>query len=265
MNNGLDNMVKKSQGKKIKRIFSLFFFLLVVIFAMQYVNFSFTELIHSIPLFISFIFVDFFPPNFSDLHLYIEPVLNTLFIAIVVTCISSVLAMTAAFFMAHNTTPHPIFRYISRGIVTFLRTIPFLLWASLLVVILGVGTLPGIVGLILFGSAFLARVYAESIEEIGTATVEALETVGSTYLQKVKHAIIPQFLPSFYSWTLFMFEINIRASAILGIVGAGGVGVIIKETMDLFQYSKTSTVITIMIVLVLVVEFITNQLRRRLI
>src|SRR5690625_2351955 len=173
--------------------------------------------------------------------------------------------MLIAFLMAHNTSPHPFFRFISRGIVTFLRSIPFLLWASLLVAILGVGTLPGIIGLILFGSAFLARVYAESIEEIGSDTAEALEAVGSTYWQKMKHAIIPQFLPSFFSWTLFMFEINIRASAILGIVGAGGIGVLIKETMDLFQYSKTSTVITIMIIMILGVEFITNQLRRRLI
>lgn len=256
---------KKIQGRKMKRFLSLFFFLLIVFWAMRYVNFNFIDLVQSIPIFISFIFVDFFPPNISDLAAYVDPIINTLFISIVVTCISSVLAMLIAFFMAYNTSPHPIFRYTSRGIVTFLRSIPFLLWASLLVAILGVGTLPGIIGLILYGTAFLARVYAESIEEIGSNATEALDAVGSTYLQKVKHAIIPQFLPSFFSWTLFMFEINIRASAILGIVGAGGIGIVIKETMDLFQYAKTSTIITLMIILILVVEFTTNQLRRKLI
>lgn len=253
------------QRRKMKRFLSLIFFAVVVFMAMRYVSFNFVELFQSIPAFITFIFVDFFPPNVSDIKDYAKPVLDTLFIGVVATCISSFLAMGAGLLMAHNTTPHPVIRFVSRGIVTFFRSIPFLLWASVLVIILGVGVLPGMIGLILFGSAFLARVYAESIEEISSESLEALDAAGATYGQKIKHAIIPQFLPSFISWTLFMFEINIRASAILGIVGAGGVGILIKQTMDLFQYSKTATVITIMIVLILTVEFITNRLRERFI
>ncbi len=253
------------QRRKVKRLLSLVFFILLVFLSIRYVDFNFIVLLKSIPTFLTFIFVDFFPPNISDIKDYIRPVLDTLFVAVVATCISSFLAMGAGLLMAHNTTPHPTVRVISRGVVTFFRSIPFLLWASILVIILGVGVMPGIIGLILFGSAFLARVYAESIEEIGLESVEALEAVGATYAQKIKHAIIPQFLPSFISWTLFMFEINIRASAILGIVGAGGVGILIKQTMDLFQYGKTATVISIMILLILAVELVTNRLRERLI
>jgi phosphonate transport system permease protein len=152
-----------------------------------------------------------------------------------------------------------------RGGISFLRNIPFLVWASVLVVIFGVGTMPGLFALVLFGSSFLSRVYAESIEELNKEGLEALHACGATYLQKLKHAIIPQFLPGFYSWTLFMFEINIRASAILGLVGAGGMGSILKQTMDLFQYSKTSTVIAIMVILILIVEFVTHRVRERLI
>jgi len=252
-------------GKKIKRSLTLIFFGLLIILSMKYVDFNVLELFQSIPIFISFIFTDFFPPNFSDVADYVKPVIDTLFISVIATCISSFLAMVLAFLMAHNTTPHPVCRIVARGIVTFLRSVPFLLWAAVLVVILGVGPLPGMIGLILFGGAFLARVYAESIEEIGSDSLEALDAVGATYGQKIKHAILPQFLPSFFSWTLFMFEINVRASAILGIVGAGGVGVLIKESMSLFQYSKASAVITIMIIMILMLEFITNRLRRRLI
>jgi phosphonate transport system permease protein len=251
--------------KKLKRSLTLLFFAILVILSMIYVEFNLFELINSIPIFISFIMVDFLPPNTSDLTEYIKPVIDTLFISIIATCVSSFLAMVLGFLMAHNTSPHPVCRLVVRGAVTFFRSIPFLLWASVLVVILGVGPLPGMFGLILFGTAFLARVYAESIEEIGSEALEALDSTGATYGQKIKHAVIPQFLPSFFSWTLFMFEINVRSSAILGIVGAGGVGVLIKESMDLFQYSKASTVLTIMLIMILLLEFITNRIRERLI
>ncbi|MGY4691506.1 phosphonate ABC transporter, permease protein PhnE [Salibacterium sp. K-3] len=255
----------ESKYKKTKRYLSLVFFLIIVILAVGYIEFSLIELIQSIPQIIKFIVVDFFPPSFSDIGSYTGPVIDTLYISIVATTISSVIAMFFGFMMSYKTTPHPLVRVITRGIVTFFRSIPFLLWASLLVVILGVGVLPGIMGLILFGSAFLARVYAESIEEINSDSLEALDAAGATYFHKIKHAVIPQFLPSFFSWTLFMFEINIRASAILGVVGAGGIGVLIKETMDLFQYGQTSMVISIMIIMILFVEYFTNRIRRRLI
>ena len=256
--------VRYSQ-KKIKRSLTLIFFVLLVIVAVNYVDFNPIELVKSIPIFISFIFFDFFPLNTSDLGEYIKPVIDTLFISILATTISSILAMFLGILMAHNTTPWPICRIIVRGMVTFFRSIPFLLWASVLVVILGVGPLPGMFGLILFGTAFLARVYAESIEEIGPESLEALDSTGATYGQKIKHSVLPQFMPSFFSWTLFMFEINVRSSAILGIVGAGGVGVLIKESMDLFQYSKASTVIAIMILMILILEYLTNRIRERLI
>lgn len=254
-----------SEQKKIKRFLSLIFFLLIIGLAMWHVDFSFVDWFYSIPVFIGFIFTEFFPPNFSDVKDYVRPVLDTIFVSVIATCVSSFLAMILAFLMARNTSPHPFFRIVFRGIVSFLRSIPFLLWAAILVVIFGVGVLPGLIGLILYGTAFLARVYAESIEEIGPECSEAIEAVGATYFHKLKHAILPQFITSFYSWTLFMFEINLRGSAILGIVGAGGIGSLIKGTMDLFQYSKTATVLMILIVMILCVEYITNRIRERII
>ncbi|RSL33584.1 phosphonate ABC transporter, permease protein PhnE [Salibacterium salarium] len=263
MQNAESDMTLKS--KRMKRLLSLVFLGILIIMAVRYIEFSIVELISAIPKIIAFIMTDFFPPNLSDVQEYVKPVIDTLFISIIATSISSFVAMFFALMMSYKTTPHPIVRIVTRGIVTFFRSLPFLLWASMLVVILGVGPLPGVMGLILFGSAFLARVYAESIEELSPDSLEALDATGATYGQKIKHAVIPQFLPSFFSWTLFMFEINIRASAILGIVGAGGVGVLIKETMDLFQYGKTATVLLIMIIMILFVEYLTNRIRRRLI
>jgi phosphonate transport system permease protein len=257
--------LKIAEVQKMKRTLSLVLFVIVLGFSIWFVEMNPLDLFQSIPVFLQFLFKDFFPPNVSDIITYVGPVVDTLIFAVVATCLSSCLGIIIGFCMAHNTTPHPAIRLFFRGGISFLRNIPFLVWASILVVIFGVGTMPGLFALVLFGSSFLSRVYAESIEELNKEGLEALHACGATYLQKLKHAIIPQFLPGFYSWTLFMFEINIRASAILGLVGAGGMGSILKQTMDLFQYSKTSTVIAIMVILILIVEFVTHRVRERLI
>lgn len=251
--------------KRIKRWSTIGLFLAALGFSLWYVKLDVVELLASIPAFLRFLFVDFFPPNVSDIDNYMNPVVDTLIFAVVATCLSSGIGLLFGLLMAHNSSPHPSIRFALRGLLSFLRNIPFLVWASLLVMIFGIGSLPGLLALVLFGSGFLARVYAESIEELDKDSLEALDACGATYGQKIKHAIIPQFLPSFYSWTLFMFEINIRASAVLGIVGAGGLGSVLKQSMDLFQYSKTSTIIAIMVVLILIVEFITHRIRERLI
>ncbi|MCC3374295.1 phosphonate ABC transporter, permease protein PhnE [Cohnella sp. REN36] len=253
-----------ARQKKAKRLLSLFLFVAATIFSIWFIKFDIVAFFNGIPLFLNFLFVDFMPPNVNDLAKYVRPVLDTLAFGVVATVISSVIALVIAFLMAHNTAPHPVVRVALRSVVSFIRNVPFLVWASILVVLFGVGTMPGIFALISLGIGFLARLYAESIEEIDKHAVEAVEATGATYLQKLKQAIIPQFMPGYISWTLFMFEITIRASAILGLVGAGGIGSQIKLTMDLFQYSKTATVVTIMILMILAVEYVTQRIRERL-
>jgi phosphonate transport system permease protein len=250
---------------KIKQLVAIVAFVLVFVMSIWYVELNIIELVMGIPTFVQFLFFDFFPPNLSDMQDYIKPFADSLIFSVIATCISSFIAMLIAFMMAFNTTPHPLLRTVFRGINSIFRNIPFLVWASVLVVIFGIGTLPGLITLIMFGISFLSRVYAESIEEIDKNVLEALDACGATYWQRLKHAVIPQFMPSFYSWTLFMFEISISASAVLGLVGAGGIGGVLKLTMDLFQYSKTSTIVAIMIGLILMVEFVTHRIRERLI
>ncbi|MBB6633069.1 phosphonate ABC transporter, permease protein PhnE [Cohnella thailandensis] len=253
-----------ARQRKAKRLLSLLLFVAATLFSVWFIEFDIMEFLSGIPLFLNFLFVDFMPPNLDDLSKYLQPVLDTLAFGVVATVLSSVIALIIAFLMAHNTSPHPVVRVVLRSIISFIRNVPFLVWAAILVVLFGVGTMPGIFALILLGIGFLSRLYAESIEEIDKHAVEAVEATGATYLQKLRQAIIPQFMPGYISWTLFMFEITIRASAILGIVGAGGIGSQIKLTMDLFQYSSTATVVVIMIIMILVVEYVTQRIRERL-
>ncbi|TYP72042.1 phosphonate ABC transporter, permease protein PhnE [Paenibacillus methanolicus] len=254
-----------TRQRKAKRLASVALLLIAFLFSIWYIRFDWIAFVTGIPIFIRFLATDFFPPNLSSVSDYAKPVLDTLAFGIVATCFSALIGSAVGLMMARPTTPSGKVRVALRGIVSFLRNVPFLLWASLLVVLFGVGSLPGILALILFGSGFLARVYAESIEEIDPDTLEALDACGATYWQRLKHGVFPQFMPGFITWTLFMFELTIRASAVLGLVGAGGIGSKIKQTMDLFQYGKTATVITILIVMILAVELVTQKIRERLI
>lgn len=251
--------------KKIKKTLTIVLFILLIAFSIWYVEFNLADFINAIPTFFSFIFTDFFPPNFTDFQLYLRPVIDTILLAFIATGFSSVFGVIFAILIAQNTAPNKAISIFLRAILTFFRNIPTLVWASVLVIIFGVGNLPGLLALIIFGTSFLARVYAESIEELDRHAVEAIEAVGGNYFHIIRHAIFPQFMPSFLNWTLFMVEIGIRASAILGLVGAGGLGTIIKQTMDLFQYSKTSMAILIMIVLIIFVETASQKLRERII
>ncbi|QAY66924.1 phosphonate ABC transporter, permease protein PhnE [Paenibacillus protaetiae] len=264
MQNGTAASPLFQKQKRIKRLMSLALLAAALVFSIWYIKFDFTEFINGIPLFFNFIFSDFLPPKMTHMDSYFKPVLDTLIFSVVSTFMASAFGLAVAFLMARNTSPHPAVRIVFRGIISFVRNVPFLVWASLLVVIFGVGTMPGLFALVLFGACFLARVYAESIEELDKETTEALSASGATYLQIIKHAIIPQFMPGYYSWTLFMFEINIRSSAILGLVGAGGIGSNLKQAMDLFQYGRASMIIVILIVLILAVEFTTQKVRERI-
>lgn len=250
--------------KKAKRLMTLALFAAALAVSFWYIQFDLVEFAAGIPLFLRFLFTDFLPPNVTNISSYIRPVLDTLIFAVVGTFISSAIGIVVSFLIARNTAPNTAVRIVLRGIVSFVRNVPFLVWASLLVIIFGVGTMPGLFALLIFGSCFLSRVYAESIEALDKDVTEALESSGATYSQILKHAIIPQFMPAFYSWTLFMFEINIRSSAILGLVGAGGIGSNLKQAMDLFQYGRASMIIVILILLILVVEFLTQKIRERL-
>lgn len=254
-----------NDAKKLKRTLTIVLLIFVLIFSFWYVEFNIIDFFNAIPTFFSFIFTDFFPPNVSDFQLYLRPVIDTILLAFIATGFSSFIGVILGILIAQNTTPSKPISLFLKGILTFFRNIPSLVWASVLVIIFGVGNLPGLLALVIFGTSFLARVYSEAIEELDDNVVEAIEATGGNYFHVIKHGIFPQFMPSFLNWTLFMVEIGIRASAILGLVGAGGLGTIIKQTMDLFQYGKTSMAILIMIVIIIFVETTSQKLRERII
>lgn len=166
--------------------------------------------------------------------------------------------------ISEHTNKFKSLRVLCRATISILRNIPFIIWGALLVYIFGLGGIVGVLALIVVTIGFLSKSYAESIDEIAGDKLEALRANGASYLQIVAHGIIPQFVPSWIHWTLFAFEINVRASVVLGLVGAGGIGVLIDTNINLFKYGEALTIIGVVVSIILITELITNMIRRRI-
>ena len=237
----------------------------ILVFLGIFIQFSVAEFLSAIPEFFRFLFMDFLPPSLSQWKEYVQPVLDTFYFSVIATFVSSVISVILAFLAAGRITALVPLKYLIKFIASVIRNIPVLVWASILVLIFGIGTIPGVMSLIIFDIGFLIRSYSESLEEMEVNYQEALKAQGISSLVRIVRGDLPMFLPSFYSWTLFIFEINIRASAILGIVGAGGLGVQLKEATGMFRYHEAAAIIIVMVVMILGVDFLTNKVKEALV
>lgn len=216
--------------------------------------------IFSFPEFAAFFVTRFCPPVFTNILSYLPAVVSTVLFAVVGTYISTLFSFLAGILMCKKTNPLRPLRVAVRTFVSFLRNIPILVWASILVYIFGIGELVGLFALVIATIGFLSRSYADSIDEVAGERLEALRSTGASWGQILWHGIIPAFVPAWIRWTLFNFEINIRASTILGMVGAGGVGVLIQTNIKFFQYQEACSIIILVVAIVVATELVTNKL-----
>lgn len=236
----------------------------VIGFSFAYLNVNTLDIILSFPDFVTFFAANFIPASFTNIGTYLPLLVDTILFAVIGTYCSAFLAFFFGLLMSEQTNPFHWLRLVVRAFISFLRNIPILVWASLLVYIFGIGNMVGLFALVIATLGFLARSYADSIDEIGSTKLEALRASGASYLQILFHGLIPEFIPSWINWTLFSFEINIRASSILGMVGAGGIGIMIQTNIRLFKYHEAFSLIILLVLMVLITEFLVNQLRKYL-
>ena len=204
------------------------------------------------------------PPDFSVLGHALRGAAQTLQIAIVGTAIAAVLALPVGFLAARNVSPPWLF-YGARSALNLFRAIDTLVYALIFVAAVGLGPFPGVLAVVVYTATVLAKLYSEAIEAIDPGPVEAVAATGATRLQLLRWGVLPQLVPQFLSFTLYRFETNIRAAAILGFVGAGGIGFYIQTYLRMLNYPAASTVLLVLIVLVMVVDFASSRLRARLV
>lgn len=203
------------------------------------------------------------PPRFSYLSELLLPLWDTLNMATLGTLAGTVLAVPIAFLAARNTTPSLlILRPIALFLIVASRSINSLIWALLLVSILGPGLLAGIIAIALRSIGFVGKLLYEGIEEIDRSQVEAVEATGATRMQVIDYAIVPQVLPNFLGITVFRWDINIRESAILGLVGAGGLGLKLQSSLNMLAWPQVTMIFIVILLTVVVSEWISAGVRK---
>ncbi|HEV8437894.1 MAG TPA: phosphonate ABC transporter, permease protein PhnE [Methylomirabilota bacterium] len=204
------------------------------------------------------------PPDFSVLGNAVTGAVQTLEIAVVGTLTAAVLALPLGFAAARNAAPAWLF-YSMRSVLNVFRAVDTLVYALFFVAAVGLGPFPGVLAVIVYTAMVLAKLYSEAVEAIDPGPVEAVKAVGATRLQVLRWGVLPQLVPQFLSFTLYRFETNVRAAAILGFVGAGGIGFYLQTYLRTLNYPAASAVLLVLVALVMIVDFASSRLRARLI
>ncbi len=195
----------------------------------------------------------------------ITAVAETIQMSIVGTLAAVIISLPLALLAARNTSPHPVIYQLTRFLLNFLRSLPELVYALLFVAAVGLGPFTGALALTFGSLGSLSRVYAEAIEQIDPAQVQAVRATGAGGMQTFIYAVIPQALPLFISYSIIFFESNVRHATILGYVGAGGVGYKLFEYMGKSDYGLVLGTAIVLVVAVTVIDRLSSYVRQRFI
>jgi phosphonate transport system permease protein len=210
------------------------------------------------------IFGQMFPPDMTRLAPIGLSLLETFQMAVAGTAIGVLISLPLAILASRGLSPHPVLYAVSRALISFFRTVPDLIWALLFVIAVGLGPAAGTLAITVDTIGFCGRFFAEAMEETDKGPQEALTSIGAARLGMIVSAVMPQAMPSFVATSLFALEKATRSSVVLGLVGAGGIGIELKVAMDLFSYDTAATIIIAVFLLVLAVEQASALLRKRI-
>ena len=203
-------------------------------------------------------------PDFSQAPYYGKLLCETLATAFWATFIAFVLGVCLAPFAARNFTPNKFCHRISREILNALRAIPDMLLAMLFVAAIGLGPLPGVLAMGLHTAGFLGKFFAESLERIDPGVLDAISSTGASKFQLVIFAGWPSILREVFGYTLYIIDRNIRIGAVLGMVGAGGIGVALNDAIRAFNYPEAAALIIILLLTILAFDYLSTSVRGKL-
>ncbi|WP_207483493.1 phosphonate ABC transporter, permease protein PhnE [Arenibaculum pallidiluteum] len=204
---------------------------------------------------------DFFPPDFTEWRYYLGELLVTLQIAAWGTALAIVGAIPFGLLSAENIAPVWVRQPVRRLMDAF-RAINEMVFAMLFVVAVGLGPFAGVLALFLHTTGILAKLFSEAVEAIDPRPVEGIRATGAGPLEEIVYGVIPQVLPLWISYSLYRFESNVRSATVVGMVGAGGIGVVLWEIIRGFYFAQTSAVMIMIIVTVTVIDLVSARLRR---
>lgn len=203
------------------------------------------------------------PPDPSNLRDILIVLWETVNIATIATAIAVTVSLPVAYMAAQNTTPNLATLWLGRFILVSSRSINTIIWALLFVAIFGPGVIAGVVAIMFRSIGFVGKLLGEAIEEIDNRPVEALEATGASRFKVIVYAIIPQVMPTFWAVSILRWDINLRESTVLGLVGAGGIGIVLQGAIDTFNWPEVATILIAIIALVVLGEVVAAWLRKR--
>lgn len=244
-------------------------FILLVVFIMilislEFTNFSFKVLFTRINEFFVII-INMIPPNWGYITNTWNPLMDTLKMSLFGSVVGAAIALPVAVFASSNIIKNKFVVASFKTILSLLRTLPTLVTALIATFVFGLGPTAGTVAIMLFTISYVGKLLYEAIENVDMGAFEAMESAGMTRIQSFRYGVFSQVLPSYLSQSLFCFEGNVRYAAILGYVGAGGVGLLINEGLGWRDYPSVGMIILALVITVFIIERISEHFRKKLI
>ncbi len=210
-------------------------------------------------------FVKLLQPEYTFFPQTLHALAETVEMAVIATFISAVLSLPLSFLASRVTNPRTAFMLTVRAIMNMVRAVPDLLYAAILVAVVGTGALSGMMALVMFDLGILVKLVSEALDAVDRGPQEAALAAGASWPKADRAGVLPEALPAYASHVLYTLELNIRVSTVLGLVGAGGLGLLIDKVRTFYHYHALSLIILEILVIILVLEAVSSWLRRRLV
>ncbi|NUU05130.1 phosphonate ABC transporter, permease protein PhnE [Leifsonia sp. C5G2] len=208
--------------------------------------------------------IQLFQPDYTFFPETLPALLQTVQMAVIATAVSVVVALPLSFLASRATNPNGSVLGVVRLVMNVVRSVPDLLYASLFVTVVGTGALSGILALVLFNVGILVKLVSEALDGLDRGGQEAALAAGATWFRADRAAMVPEVAPAYLSQAIYVLELNIRASTVIGLVGAGGLGMLIDKVRTFYQYHYLSMIILEILVVVVLLELLSSFTRRRL-
>jgi phosphonate transport system permease protein len=202
-----------------------------------------------------------YPPNHHYTGEIVQPMVETINIALLGTGLAAALSIPVAFLAAGNTTPNRLTYAVGRLIITVTRTVSTIIWAIIFVILFGPGAFAGVLAVAIRSIGFIGKLLSEAIEEIDPGQIRALESAGANGRQRLIYGVAPQVMPLFVGISTHRWDINIRSSTVLGFVGAGGIGLELTALMDSYQWQSVSMILVAILCTVVASEVVSARVR----
>ncbi|MBG6085107.1 phosphonate ABC transporter, permease protein PhnE [Zhihengliuella flava] len=250
------------QAPGVSGILSLVVVAGVLLWSVNGAGFSLAKLIDGAPRMADYV-SRMWPPNFEKIGIIVELLIETLQMAVIGTLLGALLSLVIAFGAASNIAPKWLYT-ITRMVLNILRSIPELIFALMFVSAVGLGPFAGVLAIIVGSVGSIGKVYAESMEAVPKPPLQALRSTGASRGQIIRFGVLPQASPLLVSYTLLLFEGNVRGATVLGLVGAGGIGLELTNAMRMYDYGHMFAIVLSIIVLVTLIDRGSALIRKKL-